>query len=161
MNARNIERLAQLWQLQEVRARRVLEKQQLSMSAAQDALQKQQQLVEELQTKLEKVTLHNSSSNDLSAATLQEHSLYRRMLRLDIGRERYYHSIAVDDVRQERRKLHKCRSAWAHKYARLDTVPDMEAKERVRSAQLQLRSESDQIDDLFVRPPSLLGKEHA
>lgn len=161
MNAGDIKRLAQLWQFREVRALHALEKQRLAMSAAQDALQKQQQLVDDLKARLEEAALRNSSSTVMSAATLQEDSLYRRMLRLDIGRERYYQSVAVDDVRQERRKLNKCRSVWAREYGRLDTVPAMEAEERGRNARVQLRKESNQMDDLFDRPPSLLGKEHA
>ena len=161
MNTRNIERLAQLWHLQELRARRALEKQQLAMSEAQDALQKQQQLVVELQNKVEEVRLRSSNSAELNALALQENSLYRKTLRLDIGRERYFQSVVLDDMRQERRKLDKCRSAWARTRARLDTVPAMEAKERGRTARLQSRKESSQLDDLFARPPGLLGKEHA
>ena len=161
MNTRNIMRLARLWQLREVRARHALEKQQLAMSAAQDALQKQQKLLDELQARLGEVMLRNSNSTVMSAASLQEDSLYRRMLRADIGRERYYHSVVLDDVRQERRKLNKCRSVWARAYGRLDTVPAMEAEERGRTARVQMRKEANQMDDLFDRQPSLLGKEHA
>ncbi len=159
MNSRNIQQLAQLWQLQEARARRALEKQQLSMSAAQEALRKQRQLVDELQARLEHV-VPCSSSTVLTAAALQEYSSHRRMLRLDLGRERYYHSIARDDVRQERRKLNKCRSAWARLHARLNTLPTMESEERGRTARVQLRKETHQMDDLFARPPSLLDKEY-
>jgi len=160
MSTGNIKRLAQLWELREVRARRALEKQRLAMNAAQDALRKQQQLVDDLQARLEEATRRSDSNTVMSAATLQEDSLYRRTLRLEVGRERYYHSVAADDVRMERRTLDKCRSVWARESVRLDMVPTMKAKERGRNARVQLRKESNQMDDLFDRPPNLLGKEH-
>ena len=53
MNTRDIKRIAQLWRLREVRARHALEKQRLALSDAQIALEKQQQLIEELQRKVE------------------------------------------------------------------------------------------------------------
>ncbi len=160
MNTRDIKRIAQLWRLREVRARHALEKQRLALSDAQIALEKQQQLIEELQRKVEQATLSDGNSTLMSAATVQERSLYRRTLKLDMGRERYGRSIAVDDVREERKKLNNCRSAWARENVRLESVPAMQAKEQGRTARKQLRKESNQMDDLFDQSPSALGKEH-
>jgi hypothetical protein len=161
MNAQDIKRLDKLWRLREDRARQIFEEQQLAMDKATEALQEQRRLIVELEQQLVDAAQRRIGDTLSTAAALQLEAMHRRALRSDLGRERYYRDVLADDVRQERRKLNKCRADWLHEHGRLDRIPVLKTNELQSKKRLQLRQDSDLFDELFARPSRLYGGEHA
>jgi hypothetical protein len=155
MNARDIKRLDQLWHLREDRARQVLEEQQLVMDKVIEALQEQRRIVVELEQQIAGAAERSGKDTVLTAAALQSGALHRRSLRSDLGRERYFCEVVADDVRQERRKLNKCRAEWLREHQRLERIPVLKTIDLQSKTRQQLRQESDLFDELSSRSTGL------